>query len=512
MPADAVQQIKKNAPFSASASRAALQHDHGTLTPTHFCEPSILRIIVQDYLDLVYPLLPLVHRRKFREQFDNDADAIDPDPCVFRLCLAVCAVTIASLPRKFDEYNKGRYADIGAMVDRACHLVLVSRISSETLWQDRPATSTVIVSVLLATASLYAGRVNQGWGYAIEAIHFFRTLGLYRREGYMHLPPLEHEFCKRAFWLLYIIQIHDRLSSVIPRTGLSFDPLRTDWQFMFPQEMDDDDIGNPGASVIPHARGASGQLPVISGFVALIRVYLCIVDLLSYGLPGFYTPIYSMSLGSLRASTQTDQPAGTATSDSTISLSTLLRIIKKLQSTIEQLPDELKISNLDSKLQASDVIPSASPSASSCASSSRENQFNIMKANIHITSLYIQSTILEACSNAFTHAQGNIATSPSDAGSSPGYTPRTQVWVFRKSIAKELLEVLKFCSSRSLEANGQSVVVKIREIAATLLDSDDELESSSEQEEDSRQYVAQFANILADIDHLGQFPPPMPAN
>lgn len=46
--------------------------------------------------------------------------------------------------------------------------------------------------------------------------------------------------------------------------------------------------------------------------------------------------------------------------------------------------------------------------------------------------------------------------------------------------------------------------MKIREIAATLLDNDNELEASSELEEQSRRYVAQFADILANLDYMSQ--------
>lgn len=45
--------------------------------------------------------------------------------------------------------------------------------------------------------------------------------------------------------------------------------------------------------------------------------------------------------------------------------------------------------------------------------------------------------------------------------------------------------------------------MKIREIAATLLDQDD-IGVTSEHEEQSRRYVAQFADILANLDYLGQ--------
>jgi hypothetical protein len=65
----------------------------------------------------------------------------------------------------------------------------------------------MLVSIVLTMASHYAGRPNQGWGFASEAIQFFRALELYRREGYERLSGLERELCKRAFWVLYIIQM-----------------------------------------------------------------------------------------------------------------------------------------------------------------------------------------------------------------------------------------------------------------------------------------------------------------
>lgn len=183
----------------------------------HLCSTDVFRSIIDDYLELVYPLLPLVHRPTFRTLVE--ADAYVTDPAFFRLCLAVCAVTVASIPRKFDEYGRSRYNDVGAMVDRACHVVLLSRISSEPEWQNRPSMSTMVVSIMLTMASHYAGRPNQGWGYASEAIQFFRALELYRKEGYENLSMLERELCKRAFWILYIIQMFVD-PSILPSSNL----------------------------------------------------------------------------------------------------------------------------------------------------------------------------------------------------------------------------------------------------------------------------------------------------
>lgn len=131
-----------------------------------------------------------------------DSNTYLSDPAFFRLCLAFCAVTVASIPRKFEEYDLDKYHDVGAVVERACHMVLLSRISLEPEWQNRPSMSTMIVSILLTMASHYAGRANQGWSYASEAIQFFRALELFREEAYAELTPLDGEICRRAFWVL----------------------------------------------------------------------------------------------------------------------------------------------------------------------------------------------------------------------------------------------------------------------------------------------------------------------
>lgn len=263
--------------------------------------------------------------------------------------------------------------------------------------------------------------------------------------------------------MLYIIQIHDRLSFIVPHTGLSFDPLHTNWEFLLPLQIDDEDL--PDNYVDPVDRiecfrnlSRPNSLPVISGFIALIKVFLCVVDLLSNGYPGSPPQAYAMTSGALRPLIYpgnpvdgTYTPENTPNTNSTISLSALLRIIKKLQSTLEELPEQLKISTLDPQVAHSDHYLHISPVVT--------RQFDTMRANIHITSLYIQSTILEACSNAFTNPEAcSHETSPgATTGLSIG-NARTQLWMFRKSIARELLEVLNFCSSRTLEANGSSIV------------------------------------------------------
>lgn len=249
----------------------------------------------------------------------------------------------------------------------------------------------------------------------------------------------------------------------MPHTGLSFDHLHTNWEFLLPRQVDDEGLiaqtsHTTGLAHSLYVLPTDRPLPVISGLVALIKVFLCVVDLLTNGFPGSPPRAFAMTSGSLRphvypenAADSTYTPADSTQSSSTVGLSALLQIIRKLHTTIEELPKE-RICILDPQL--------LDPHRYSSESVVRAHQFDTISANIHITSLYTQSTILEACSNAFTNPQAIAhGASPGDASRpNQATTPRTQLWMFRKSIATELLEVLKFCSSRTSEANGSSMV------------------------------------------------------
>ena len=85
--------------------------------------------------------------------------------------------------------------------------------------------------------------------------------------------------------------------------------------------------------------------------------------------------------------------------------------------------------------------------------------FEIMKANIHITKLYLQSVILECCSNV-----SREPTSPQH----PGHTiTESETSAYsdeqresREYICRQLLSIMNFCPVETLESHGTSIVNK----------------------------------------------------
>lgn len=171
----------------------------------HLVPRHIFHALVAEFLERVYPLLPLIHVPSFCEQYE--ACAYDTDPCFFRLCIAISAATIASIPRQIETYACDAYQNAGELVERAAHVILTCRLSSDMSWQNKPSINDMIVSLLLSMAAHYAEWPNVGWAYASEATHLFRGLELYKKETYTKLGGVDTELCKRSFWLLYIMQV-----------------------------------------------------------------------------------------------------------------------------------------------------------------------------------------------------------------------------------------------------------------------------------------------------------------
>jgi hypothetical protein len=172
----------------------------------HFCPSETFAEIASDFLELVYPLLPLIHRPWFRSRLAQNWHVSSPS--FLRLCLSIAAVTVASLPRKFVAYSQNTdFTSIASMVNRAVQLVQTSRVSSDVDHYANPTTELLTSSLMLSMASHYASLSNQGWVLANEAILFTRSMGLGEHQCYQGIPRSEAELRKRAFWVGYIIQM-----------------------------------------------------------------------------------------------------------------------------------------------------------------------------------------------------------------------------------------------------------------------------------------------------------------
>ncbi|KAH8669750.1 hypothetical protein BGZ60DRAFT_40262 [Tricladium varicosporioides] len=447
-----------------------------SITIEHLCPIPVFYRIISDYLTFIYPITPIPHRPTFNSALSSRL--YDHDPEFLRLCLSICAMTVSSLQRRMPSYGFGYYNHAGGMVQRVDQLITASRLATNEL--DPSSSNTMICSFLLGMASHYVGKPMRGWVLINESIQVSRSLNLAAKEGYDGRDLVDTEMCKRAFWMLYIIQIHDRLSHITPYTLLGQDPSLTDWEFLIPLELDDDDL------VLSKGQSRKGEptlTPLIAGFIALVKVFLCVLNLITDESKNQLPNSPSVSqLGVEPVPTLNNTGLGRQVTNHVNKQS----IMSNLSNIINDLPPSLR-----------DLSPPQHSHNESETTYTR--QFQIMKANIHITRLYLQSSILES----FTSSPAPTSSSSLDPG-----TPSkgaNQLWQSREDICRQLLEVLNYCPLQTLESNGSSMIVKIREIAATLLDNeDDDGVYISEVAERSKRYVQSFVEILAELDIAAQ--------
>ena len=325
---------------------------------------------------------------------------------------------------------------------------------------------------------------------------------------------------------------------LIPQTGLSYHPSHTDWEFLLPLEVSDEELAfMTDNSGIPTSR----QPPMISGFIALIKVFACVVDILDILFPG--TPQrYSLSSISLAASLfcaeDAEWPVIPGPSRNPL-LDHFYRLVTRLHGVINGLPDELKPSYTHRPSSGGDYSISGGPSA----------HFAIMRTNIHVTSLYIQAMVLEMCLGNLADTPGKPGEHTGDIGHMPGDSPNgrvsggllpgeitAQLRRHKNAIAMELLSTVSSSLLWALESNGQSIVSlmsisprvhrnaafmplicfslepltdtlgqvgKIREVAATLLGQQQGQDSpaSGSPGEQREEYLGHFAKILAELDY-----------
>lgn len=283
------------------------------------------------------------------------------------------------------------------------------------------------------------------------------------------------------------------MSFVIPHTGLSYDPKMTDWEFLLPLEVLDEALAPSSQATstnthndTPSASSPGSPPPTISGFIALIKVFLCVADLLDVVFPGPPAQ-YSLSPGPhalqnllpKQGRPLQNPPQHNAHSEMTL-LDSLLQVMTRLNAVLNDLPDELRpIRDADDSRRA---LRSNVPS-----------HFEIMRANIHITSIYIQSMVIEMClskvqglpSNSNAEARSTVHSSCStDTGGATNLnsidalqdllsTPSTEhtsaspaaasgigtrLWQLKESIARELLGAVTSSPTWVLESNGSSMV------------------------------------------------------
>lgn len=157
--------------------------------------------MLNDYLDLLYPLIPVVHRPSFRRDLECHRDSYDND--FLGVIVALCAVLIATIPRKFEEYHT--YEDSLRFNSRTEMVNFCWEINQSTRkpdYFDQIGHRKWAISYLFYLSYLQIGQHNRSRMFEVEAMQIARLLDLHFIPSYNGLNCIEKQLRKKAFWLM----------------------------------------------------------------------------------------------------------------------------------------------------------------------------------------------------------------------------------------------------------------------------------------------------------------------
>jgi hypothetical protein len=194
-------------PHTATAAQAETPSPAGPCFPTdELCSRDLISILMADYLNLIYPLIPVVHRPNFRSDLARNRDTTDSDFAA--LLVSLCALTVGLLPSRYEDYRAvdpeaGKHVHFEtrtAFID--CCADICYRQRTASYW-DHVNHRKWAVSYVFSIACFQTGQVNRSRMFDVEYMQLSRLLGLHRISEYEGLNCIETQLRKKAFWLLF---------------------------------------------------------------------------------------------------------------------------------------------------------------------------------------------------------------------------------------------------------------------------------------------------------------------
>jgi hypothetical protein len=381
------------------------------------CPRDLMRLILNDYLVYVYPLVPVVHRPSFEADLRRDRDLQDEEFLILLICL--CATTVGLLRSQFRKYQE--YSSPLPFLTRtemANHCYKLVQGFRDVVYFDTVSHQKWASSFLLGIAMNQTDNTNLWRMLEIEAMQLARMLEVQRVASYQGLDAIEVQLRKKAFWLMFYGYAHqsynlrnERLSFLDPIHLREINP-----EDLMPASVDDEFITSDGILPCSEALAATSMT---AGFIIHSRV--------------FWAALNSPGPNSCTCNHQKNA----------------VERLSSLKDRLHQL-----------KYMLDSVEPAFSPWGNK--PSDPEDVTNIqreaIRVNIHLTHLWAQIMLLDQI-DSINNEQISL-TSPTGSSStvSPGAVPGFFSWDEREDVCRQLLYLLHSFSRSGLEANGTSVV------------------------------------------------------
>ncbi|KAH9209409.1 beta-glucosidase [Leptodontidium sp. 2 PMI_412] len=456
----------QTSPRSVFSAHSASPRFNGTFPTDSLCSRPLLNRIMSDYLDHLYPLIPIVHRPTFRADLEKGKDLYDND--FLALMLSISAATVGTIPRKFNEYrnapNPLRFKTRTEMINHCYDMTLGLRGSD---YFDEINFNKWASSYFMQIAFFQIGQHNRQRMVEVEAMQLARLLDLHQISSYDGLDCIQTQLRKKGFWLMFYGYVHSQLQNLRKErlTYLDGTILSTiDLEDLMPVEVDDEMIHEDFVQPQPEK-----HLSLVTGFNVASRI--------------FWASLIPLSTqGSAGAKDQYCNCVRSRKPD--IQLAYLQDRMHDLKYMLDGLPTQLRqwatvrddegLDGLDT--QQRKILHS---------------QYESTRANIHVSHLWLQSIIADQI-DALRERELN--------GSQADLVPSTAKdrWPEREDTCRQLLHILHGIPEIHLEPNGHHLTYKVRDVAVTLLACP--FDSQHEVAKRAFGYLREFTDILSRLD------------
>ncbi len=493
-------QSQPASPTHAAQTLAAFAQQQ-VLSADSICPWPVLESLVDDYFIYIHPLVPLPHKPTFYHKFRSREDM--SDPTFLALLASMVGCLVASFPHRPRQHFRAHgiehaFPSPMSFVDR-CHQVAMQ--AQGTGYLDRHLTIyDAIISYLQGLICTYTYNQHGTLLYFKQCLSFLTTLGAHKERYAQAKQPeapqarmipnghalegpqpevvdyILQELSRRTFWVLFVsirslqhLGISHWELPILPETKASPYPA-------LPLEVDDDHI--TPTQILQQPQNIISEL---TGFNINVRIYTTCNDLATIEL------VHGI-----------DQVVDWDRQKRVLEHS--LQAVKRI---LETLPPELllDLQPLDTHSYNQTYPPPATalsglqemdyyanhgfdnrPMDYNRINELRRIQNEIQKANIYASQLATRSYLLEkhrTLSDANSRNSETTPSSPSaiapilNAHSQSTTTPSMTEQALaneREDVTKSLLATLSSITNLNTEPSGISFIIKIRQIASTLLD------------------------------------------
>ncbi|RAK79312.1 Zn(II)2Cys6 transcription factor [Aspergillus fijiensis CBS 313.89] len=456
-----VQAVVQQPPPANDSHRKA-----GICAADDLCEETLFHRIMQDYLDHVYPLVPIVHRPSFQECLRRGRH--EEDTGFLALTVAIAAVVVATMPSKFRSYRSHdpplRFATRREMV-RFCYEKNLGLRTS--YYFDEINFQKFAASFLLFAAFLQLGDHNRARMLDVESMQFARLLNLHSISAYDGLNSIETQLRKKGFWLVFYGFVHSQLQNMLGERLSYLDPVQLQLinpDDLMPLEVDDEFIFEHEVLMPPVPTSC-----LTTGFNIHSRVFWAAIR----------SPHPKNGLA--------EPCACVRAQDTDVRLAYLRDRLQCMQNLLHDVPPSLRLWEVSGN--------SLQDLASDEFSALLRSSFESMRVNIHVTHLWLQSLLLDQL-EASQAAQGlSAADSP---GLNTSLADTRMLWQTREELCRQLFFLLYNVPELNLEINGLHLAYKVRDIASVMLNCP--FQAGEPEAERAAEYIRLATEILSRLD------------